>query len=57
MNVSSQKTPEDGAITILQGIVADQATLHGILSSVRDLGLPLIEVVYLPAIETEIQGK
>ncbi len=47
MSISSQKIPGDGAITTLQGMVADQATLHGILSSVRDLGLPLLEVVYL----------
>ena len=31
--------------TLLQGLVADQAALHGLLGKVRDLGLPLIAVV------------
>ncbi len=30
--------------TILQGAVADQAALYGLLSTVRDLGLPLLAV-------------
>jgi hypothetical protein len=30
--------------TILTGPVVDQAALHGLLSKVRDLGLPLIAV-------------
>jgi hypothetical protein len=30
--------------TILIGIVADQAALYGIISRLRDLGLPLISV-------------
>jgi len=35
----------DGAgITVIQGPVADQAALHGLLNKVRDLGLPLISV-------------
>ena len=32
--------------TILTGSVADQAVLHGVLSKIRDLGLP-IELVQL----------
>jgi hypothetical protein len=31
-------------ITIIQGPVADQAALHGLLQKIRDLGLPLISV-------------
>jgi hypothetical protein len=31
-------------ITVIHGPVADQAALHGLLSRVRDLGLPLISV-------------
>ena len=34
---------EDGS-TILQGLVIDQAALHGILKKVRDLGMPLLSV-------------
>jgi hypothetical protein len=30
--------------TILTGLVADQAALHGVLSKLRDLGLPLLLV-------------
>ncbi len=34
---------EDGT-TLLHGQVADQAALHGILTRIRDLGLPLLSV-------------
>ena len=30
--------------TIIRGLVADQAALHGLLQKVRDLGLPLLSV-------------
>ena len=30
--------------TIIHGLVADQAALHGLLAKVRDLGLPLVAV-------------
>jgi hypothetical protein len=30
--------------TLLNGQVADQAALHGVLSKIRDLGLPLLLV-------------
>jgi hypothetical protein len=36
----------DGTTTI-QGPVADQAALHGLLQKTRDLGLPLISVTQL----------
>jgi len=38
-------TREDDGTTRLTGAVADQAALHGLLSKVRDLGLPLIAVI------------
>jgi hypothetical protein len=38
--------------TILSGQVVDQAALHGILNTIRDLGLPLLEVLRL---ESEAQ--
>lgn len=30
--------------TVLAGPIADQAALHGVLTKVRDLGLPLVAV-------------
>ena len=39
--------PSQGT-TILHGPVADQAALHGVLTRIRDLGLPLLKVTYVP---------
>jgi len=36
--------PQPSGDTVLTGLVADQAALHGLLSKVRDLGLPLLSV-------------
>jgi hypothetical protein len=33
--------------TILTGPVVDQAALHGVLRTVRDLGLPLLSVLHI----------
>ncbi|HEY3342827.1 MAG TPA: hypothetical protein VGK81_12445 [Anaerolineae bacterium] len=40
---TSDKVP----ITVLTGVVADQAALFGLLSRIRDLGLPLLSVNYI----------
>jgi hypothetical protein len=37
-------TPEANGETVLTGPLADQAALHGVLTNVRDLGLPLISI-------------
>ena len=37
-------THESDGTTVIHGSVVDQAALHGLLSKVRDLGLPLIAV-------------
>jgi hypothetical protein len=37
-------THERDGTTVMRGAVVDQAALHGLLSKVRDLGLPLIAV-------------
>jgi hypothetical protein len=39
---------EDGGITLLRGVAADQAALHGLLQRVRDLGIALISVIHVP---------
>ena len=40
---------EDDGTTILRGLVADQAALHGLLAKVRDLGTTLISVEVIDA--------
>ena len=42
---------EDGT-TAICGPVVDQAALHGLLHKVRDIGLPLVSVVRVPADES-----
>ena len=37
-------TLEDNGETVLSGPVIDQAALHGLLRSIRDLGMPLLSV-------------
>lgn len=37
-------TLEDSGVTLLTGLLVDQAALHGVLKKVRDLGLPLISI-------------
>jgi hypothetical protein len=41
-------TPEDNGVTLLTGLVVDQAALHGLLKKVRDLGIPLRSVNCVP---------
>jgi hypothetical protein len=38
-------------VTIISGEVADQAMLHGLLTTIRDLGLPLLAVNRIASIE------
>ena len=42
-------TTQDDGTTVLCGAVVDQAALHGLLHKVRDIGLPLVSVVCVPA--------
>ena len=46
---------EPGGETVLSGLVIDQAALHGILSRIRDLGVPLLSVKRLAADETNTE--
>jgi hypothetical protein len=38
-------THETDGTTLIRGPVVDQASLHGLLQKVRDLGLPLVSVI------------
>jgi hypothetical protein len=37
-------THRSDGTTVIHGLVADQAALHGLLQRLRDLGLPLLSV-------------
>lgn len=43
---------EDEGDTLLTGPVVDQATLHGLLKRVRDLGMPIVSVVQVESDRT-----
>lgn len=45
-------TLEENGDTLLTGAVVDQAALYGLLSRIRDLGIPLISVIRLLPNET-----
>jgi len=51
MAVSVADAPDGTLITTLSGVVADQATLRGILNRVWDLNLTLISVTTVQDIE------
>lgn len=42
--------------TVIRGEVADQAALHGLLQTLRDLGLPLIAVTQVDADQRDEPG-
>jgi hypothetical protein len=46
---------ESDGTTVIRGWVIDQAALHGLLSKVRDLGLPLVAVTQLDP--KQMKGK
>ena len=46
-------THEDDGTTLLSGLVADQAELHGLLMKVRDLGIILISVEVIDPLTVE----
>lgn len=45
-------TLEQGGVTLLTGPVADQAALHGLLRTIRDLGTPLLSVTRMEPDQT-----
>jgi hypothetical protein len=44
MNITVKREVDGPTVTILSGVVADQAALHGLLNRIRDLGIPLLSV-------------
>ena len=46
-------TNESDGTTVLQGVVVDQAALHGLLQKVRDTGLPLVSVTRMDSDEDD----
>jgi hypothetical protein len=45
---AAELTREQDGTTVLRGVTADQAALHGVLQRIRDLGVPLISVTPVP---------
>ena len=42
-------TTHDDGTTLIEGDVVDQSALHGLLRTVRDIGLPLLSVTQVDA--------
>jgi hypothetical protein len=40
-------SPENDGTTLIRGDLVDQAALHGLLSKLADLGLPLLSVTHI----------
>ncbi len=40
-------THANDGTTVIQGLVVDQAAVHGLLQKVRDVGLPLVSVTHV----------
>jgi len=47
--VSYEAGANRGTVTCMEGMIADQAALHGLLARIRDLGLVLLAVDCLSA--------
>jgi hypothetical protein len=44
-------THEEDGTTTLRGVVSDQSELHGLLAKVRDLGVPLLSLTMVEAVD------
>jgi hypothetical protein len=49
-------THEPEAVTLLSGVVRDEAALHGLLRKICDLGLPLISLARVDDPPEEVGG-
>lgn len=45
-------TSESDGSTVLRGSIVDQAALHGLLTKLRDVGIPLISLRQVPSDQT-----
>jgi hypothetical protein len=53
MEFTVEHTADGLPVTILFGRVSDQASLHGMLNRIRDLGLPLLTVRFIQLYEDD----
>ena len=53
LEINIVRQDKETTITVLTGIVSDQAGLHGLLNRIRDLCIPLISVQYMNPIYFE----
>ena len=44
MSIAFEQAEDGSTVTVLTGLVIDQAALYGLINRMRDLGLPLISV-------------
>jgi hypothetical protein len=51
------RVDNDGTQTVICGLLTDQPALHGLLATIRDLGLCLISVHRLDGGEAETQAQ
>ena len=47
MAITTEAVDDGLTVTTLTGSVLDQASLHGMLNHIRDLGLPLLKVEWI----------
>jgi hypothetical protein len=57
LEIVTERTSEGTTITALNGIVKDQSGLHGLLSRIRDLSIPLISVQFIHPIGLEEESN
>jgi hypothetical protein len=57
MECTVEAAADDLSVTSLYGRVADQASLHGMLNRIRDLGLPLLTVRFIQPFEEDLSSE
>ncbi len=44
LTITDEKHKDGAALTVLSGVIPDQAALHGLIQKFRDLGLVIVEI-------------